>query len=439
MRMLLATLSFFAFTSAVALGDAPITTKVLIITGDHEGKWKETTPVFKEILTEAGHEVDVTQKPRLDLTPEKLEAYDVLLLNYIDTGPGAKANPDSVWTDANKEAFAGSVRAGAGLVVLHHASAAFTDDSDWSKQFERITAGGRRKQGLHGEMREFTVTVQRDHPITRGIKSFRHGRDELFQNSLITEGSQVLVTAFDGKEQDEPIVWVNSYGKGRVVQNALGHDPIAMQGSGFRKLLVRSVEWAGEKGFRMLFDGKTLAGWEGNSRYWSVENGAIVGARPSWQPMPFHDFICTVEEFEDFELRLEAKVIGQRNSGVTVRSRRDPLRTTQIVVGYEIDMGVFRWGWVYEEGGSRRLLNRDVQEELQPKVQKVLRQGEFNDFVIRCEGNRIRAWINGVPFEYVDTDERLAQEMRKGTIGFQLHNGPPQIVSFRNIRIKELP
>ena len=102
-------------------------------------------------------------------------------------------------------------------------------------------------------------------------------------------------------------------------------------------------------------------------------------------------------------------------------------------------MGVHRWGWVYEEGGSRRLLNRDVQEELQPKVQKVLRQGEFNDFVIRAEGNRIKSWINGVEFEYVDTDEKLAQEMRKGAIGFQLHNGAPQIVSFRNIRIKELP
>jgi hypothetical protein len=84
-----------------------------------------------------------------------------------------------------------------------------------------------------------------------------------------------------------------------------------------------------------------------------------------------------------------------------------------------------------EEGGTRRLLNRDVQDELQPKVREVLRQGEFNDFVIRGEDNRIRAWINGVAFEYVDTDEKLAQEMRKGTIGFQLHNGPPQIVSVK--------
>ncbi len=328
MRVILATLSVLALASAVAVGDEELSPKVLIITGDHGHKWKETTPVLQDILTKAGHQVDVTEKPRLDLTSEKLEAYDVLLFNYKNTTRGARANPDSVWTDANKQAFAGAVEAGTGLVVFHHASSAFTDGSAWSKEFEQITAGGWRKQGFHGKMHEFTLTPQQDHPITRGITPFEHGRDELYQNSLITEGSEVLVTAFSdpskdpkNTQQDEPMVWVNSYGKGRVVQNALGHDPTAMKGDGFATLMVRCVEWAGEKGFRMIFDGKTLAGWEGNSRYWSVKNGAIVGARPSWQPMPFHDFICSVEEFEDFELRLEAKVIGQRNSGVTVRPR----------------------------------------------------------------------------------------------------------------------
>ena len=154
--------------------------------------------------------------------------------------------------------------------------------------------------------------------------------------------------------------------------------------------------------------------------------------------MPFHSFLCSVEEFEDFELRLEAKVVGQRNSGVCVRSRRQTLGTTQKVVGYEVDMGVFRWGWVYEEGGSRRLLNGADQKRLQPKIQKVLRQGQFNDLVIRCEGRRIKAWLNGVPFEYREANDRFAREMRKGTIGFQLHNGRAQEVSFRNIRVKKL-
>ncbi len=437
MRMLLVTLSIVALTSCAALAENPTAVKALIITGDHGHQWKETTPILKQILIEAGHTVDVTETPRLDLTPENLDTYDVLVLNYKDTKAGASENPDSVWSDANKKAFADAIHSGTGLVVYHHASSAFTDDSPWSQQFEEITAGGWRKQGHHGPMKEFTVTAQVYHPVMKGITSFQHGRDELYQNSLITDGSEVIVTAFDGDRFDEPVVWVNHYGKGRVVQNTLGHDPIAMEGEGFRKLMVNCVEWAGEKGFRMIFDGKTLDGWEGNLRYWSVENRAIVGARPHYQSMPVHDFLCTVEEFDDFELRLEAKVIGQRNSGVTVRTNKK--RYSYPIEGYEIDMGIKLWGVIFEEGGTRGPVNRDAQEELQPKIDRVVRRGDFNDFVIRCEGNHIKAWLNGVYYDFVETDPQALKKLRSGTIGLQLHSGKPQIVSFRNIRVKELP
>ncbi len=434
-RTLIATLPIFMLISANVKADEISAPKALIITGDHENNWQETTSALKGILAEAGQVVDVTETPRVDLTSEKLAAYDVLLLNYKDTSRGAKANPDSVWTDANKQAFGDAVKAGAGLVVTHGASSAFIDDTKWIGEFQNLAAGGWRKNVSRRKIHELTLTVQHDHPITRGMTSLSHGRDQLHQNLFVTEGSKVLVTAFDGREMDEPVVWVNRYGKGRVVQSALGHDAAAMKADGFRTLLVRCVKWAGEKGFRSIFDGKTLNGWEGNLRYWRVEKGAIVGGSLT-RPMPFHDFLCTVEEFEDFELRLEAKVVGQRNSGVCVRTHR--LKYSYPIMGYEIDMGVFRWGWIYEEGGPRRILNKAVQGELQPKIQKVLRQGEFNDFVIRCEGPRIRAWMNGVPFEFVETDKDAARKLRDGTIGLQLHEGKPQEVSFRNIRVKEL-
>src|SRR5262249_50082368 len=86
--------------------------------------------------------------------------------------------------------------------------------------------------------------------ITEGIKEFKHGRDELYQNSLMLPGSTVLATAFSDKtkdpkntDKDEPILWVANYGKGRVVENVLGHDVEAMKGEGFQTLLVRGVEW----------------------------------------------------------------------------------------------------------------------------------------------------------------------------------------------------
>jgi type 1 glutamine amidotransferase len=223
--------------------------KVLIITGDHGHNWKETTPFIKEFLTKAGMKVDVTETPAKDLTAANLAKYDVLLLNYKDTKMGG---PDTRWSEENQKAFADAVRGGKGLVVYHHASSAFIGGSEFDKEFERIIAGGWRKQGNHGKRHVFTVTIRGDHPITKGMPAdFVHANDELYQNSVMLPGSTVLATAFSDKTidaknsgKDEPVVWVATYGKGRVCENVLGHDVEAMKSLGFQTLLIRGVEWA---------------------------------------------------------------------------------------------------------------------------------------------------------------------------------------------------
>jgi type 1 glutamine amidotransferase len=251
MRTALTTLTIVLLSAAFGRSQTTKPAQVLIITGDHGHNWKETTPFLKDLLTTAGHKADVTERPRLELIAANLAKYDVLLFNYRDTAKGARDNPDSVWNDDNKRAFAKAVEGGKGLVVYHHASSAFTGTSDFDREFEKLSAGGWRKQGFHGKMHEFTLTTRKEHPITRGIKSFSHGRDELYQNSLVTPGSEVLVTAYSDRAKDpkntgkdEPMVWVSTYGKGRVCQNALGHDVQAMQSVGFKTLLIRCVEWA---------------------------------------------------------------------------------------------------------------------------------------------------------------------------------------------------
>jgi type 1 glutamine amidotransferase len=251
MKYLISAVAAFLFVCpASCLADD---VKVLIITGDHGHKWQETTPFLKNLLSKAGMKVDVTESPAKDLTSPNLAKYDVLVLNYRNTPKGAKENPASVWSSDNQTAFLDAVKGGKGLVVYHHASSAFTGDTPFEREFEKAIAGGWRKQGYHGKMHEFTVTPRsKDHPISAGLAEFKHGRDELYQNSVIPPGSEVIVTAYSDKAKDpkntdkhEPMVWVAMYGKGRVVENVLGHDVEAMQSDGFQKLMIRCVEWAG--------------------------------------------------------------------------------------------------------------------------------------------------------------------------------------------------
>ena len=249
-RLFLLAAALLVSALPAAAADQPV--RVLIITGDHGHAWQETTPFLKDLLTGAGMKVDVTETPAKDLTPDNLAKYDVLLLNYKDTKKGA---PQTVWSEENKKAFADAVKGGKGLVVYHHASSAFVGGDAFAKEFEQMIAGGWRRQGNHGKRHEFNVTVRKaDHPITRGLPSeFAHSNDELYQNSVLLPGSEVLATAFSDKKVDpaknsdkhEPVVWVATYGKGRVVENVLGHDVPAMKGSpGFQVLLIRGVEWA---------------------------------------------------------------------------------------------------------------------------------------------------------------------------------------------------
>lgn len=247
-RLFFAVPAFLFSALPLFAADKPI--RVLIITGDHGHAWKETTPYLKELLTKAGMTVDVTESPGKALTAENLGKYDALFLNYKDTKKGAE---ESVWSDTNKKAFVDAVKGGKGLVVYHHASSAFVGGDDFSKEFEKVIAGGWRKQGNHGKRHVFDLIVRKDHAITKGLPAdMPHSNDELYQNSVMLPESETLVTAFSDKKIDpknsdkhEPVVWVANYGKGRVVENVLGHDVAAMKDSvACQVLLVRCVEWA---------------------------------------------------------------------------------------------------------------------------------------------------------------------------------------------------
>src|SRR6478736_2810792 len=122
---------------------------------------------------------------------------------------------------------------------------------------------------------------------------------------------------------------------------------------------MAGIAVADDGGFRSLFDGKTLAGWEGDKNVFRVEDGAIIAGSKT-EKVAHNEFLASTEEFGDFELRLKARLSGKgQNAGVQFRSQR--MADHFEMIGYQCDMGTMQgrsiWGSLYDESRRRRFLS----------------------------------------------------------------------------------
>ena len=176
-----------------------------------------------------------------------------------------------------------------------------------------------------------------------------------------------------------------------------------------------------------LFDGKTLKGWEGNEIYFHIADGSIVAGTMK-EKIPRNEFLCTEKEYEDFELRLKVKALGEGvNAGIQFRTKRIP--NHHEVIGYQADVGGEWWGKLYDESRRKKILAGEDNS-------KIVKKGEWNDYVIRCKGNHIQLFLNGKKtVDYKEKDEKIE---RKGVIAVQIHAGPPSEAWYKDITIREL-
>ena len=180
-----------------------------------------------------------------------------------------------------------------------------------------------------------------------------------------------------------------------------------------------------------LFDGKTLAGWEGKREVFRVQDGAIVAGSLAAK-IPRNEFLCTTKSYADFELKLSVKLLGgdRANAGVQFRTRRIP--DHHEVSGYQADMGTGWWGALYDESRRNKILSGPDQE----RMRTVVRQDGWNDYVIRAQGDRIQLQLNGV--QTVDYREADGSVEREGLICVQIHSGPPSEAWYKDVSIVDL-
>jgi len=259
----------FLAATLVAVGPlsaAPM--KALIIDGQNNHDWKNTTPALKKILEDTGlFSVDVTTTPPAgkDMSGFKPDfaAYRVIVSNY---------NGDS-WPRETQESFVRYMRAGGGLVVQHAADNSFPE---WREFNEMIGVGGwngRNEKsgpyvrfvdgklvrdmspgsgGSHGQQHAFVIQArQPQHPIMAGLPAqWLHVKDELYDRMRGPAiNMEVLASAYSDKAKggsgfEEPMLMTITYGQGRVFHTVLGHGVEQLKCVGFIVTFQRGTEWA---------------------------------------------------------------------------------------------------------------------------------------------------------------------------------------------------
>ncbi|HEV3004184.1 MAG TPA: family 16 glycoside hydrolase [Pirellulales bacterium] len=205
-----------------------------------------------------------------------------------------------------------------------------------------------------------------------------------------------------------------------------------------------------EPGFKPIFNGTNLDGWDGNPDFWSVQDGAITGRTTAEKPTNGNTFIIWRDgELDDFELRLQYKIVGG-NSGIQYRSAD---RGNWVVGGYQGDFeaGDGYSGILYDEQGRGILAQRGEKTTIGPdhkplktgdvgdsaELQKAIKKEDWNDYTIVARGNHLQHFINGKQTCDVIDDDPTDREMA-GILALQLHAGPPMTVQFRNVRLQRL-
>ncbi|MFI9772386.1 ThuA domain-containing protein [Streptomyces sp. NPDC052415] len=398
--------------------------------GFRHGSIPAGVAAVKELGATAGLTVDATEDAAA-FTHDNLRRYATVV--FLST-------TGDVLDDAQQRALERHVRRGGGFLGIH---AAADTEYDWPFYGGLVGAYFRS----HPAIRSATVDIEdHAHPSTSHLPTAWNRTDEWYDYRSNPRAQVHVLASLDESSYsggamngDHPIAWCHTRQGGRVFYTGGGHTEESYADPAFRRHLLGGLRWTTgaaqadcrpENGYRSLFDGtkSSLSGWRqaGPGSFTPGADGSITstgGMGLLWYAR---------QDFHAYSLKLDWKAEGDDNSGVFggFPPSDDPL--SAVANGYEIqidatDVPERTTGSVY---GFRSADPARRDRALNPP-------GEWNTYEIRVEGERLRLWLNGEQInDFTSTDP--ARSLRDGHIGIQNH-GSGDRVSFRNVRIKELP
>ncbi|MGK5498534.1 ThuA domain-containing protein [Streptomyces sp. URMC 125] len=381
----------------------------------------------RDLGEEHGFTVDATEDAGA-FTRGNLARYDAVV--FLST-------TGDVLNAAQQRAFEHYVGKGGGYVGVHAAA-----DTEYDWPFYGGLVGAHFHS--HPHIQPATVDVEdRAHPATAHLGAEWERTDEWYNYRTNPRGQAHVLAALDESSYtggtmggDHPIAWCQTWRGGRAFYTGGGHTRESYAEPAFRAHLLGGIRYATgaahadcrpENGYAPLFDGTGTDGWkQAGPGSFTLEDGTLTSR--GGMGMLWYE----AREFASYSLKLDWRMSGDDNSGVFVGFPASDDPWSAVNRGYEIqidatDVPERTTGSVY---GFRSA-------DLEARDRALNPPGEWNTYEIRVEGERLRVWLNGVPVnDFTNTDP--ARSLRQGHIGIQNH-GDGDEVSFRNIRLKELP
>ena len=202
-------------------------------------------------------------------------------------------------------------------------------------------------------------------------------------------------------------------------------------------------------GFKPLFNGTDLTGWDGNPELWSVEDGCITGKTTGPDQLAYNQFlIWRGGVVKNFELRVKVKQTGN-NTGIQYRSKELPENGKWSIGGYQCDIhpAAPNNAMVYEERARGIICQNGQSVVIDPEGRRWLTAGrepvkvditEWHEYTIIAQGNHLIHKLDGqVTIDLTDHEE--AKRSLEGLLAFQIHRGPAMNVQIKDVMLKELP
>lgn len=229
--------------------------------------------------------------------------------------------------------------------------------------------------------------------------------------------------------------------------------------------------FADHEGWSSMFDGRTLAGWEGPLDVWRVEDGAIVSSDTAENPVPNGSVYLIWKgkdggDLADFEFKTEIKLEGrQANSGVQFRAqmlgKTEKKNSEWESFGYQADMdfGNVQTGALIEccagprRGPAPRPFKASMGTALRtapiasgapsvigtigdPTALKAsIHVGDWNQLHVIARGHSLFYFLNGVLMSTIVDDDPL-RFLSHGRLAIQLEGSGDRKVSYRNLWLK---